>query len=145
MASPWSHVPHAAPDRELHEVQRITARVRSKGRWHGWVWLVLGVSSPLFLLGAVARPVRLPVGSLWIALVFMAVTGGLVVWHQRRPVVSAAHRRADRPLTWAYVACMVATVAVLRWIGDDASWTVVPLALVPSVPCAIGAAWLLKQ
>lgn len=124
----------------LDRAHRVSAGVRRQGRWHGWVWLAIGVLTPMFLLGT-TDGVVLRGWQLWVAVALMAAGAVLAVWETRRGVLGREAAAVDTPFTWAYVASMVAVavvVVVFAPVGPP-GWFVA-VALVPSVPCLV-AAW----
>ncbi|MFP3914022.1 MAG: hypothetical protein ACLFWM_04040 [Actinomycetota bacterium] len=128
------------PQAALDRAQRVGDTVRRRGRWHGWVWLTMGLITPVFLIGANVNSVP-GATQFWIAIGFMTVGGVLAVWETRRGVWSREAVKADRPFTWAYMTGIVA-FAVPTIILDPIrppAW-LVALALLPSIPCFL-AAW----
>lgn len=127
------------PRTALDRARRVEDSVRRRGRWHGWVWLVLGLITPVFLIGVYAD--ALPgETSFWIAVGFGVAGASLAIWETRRGLWGREAARANRSVTWGYMAAMGA--AALLAISFDPSglpvWWVV-FSLVPSVPCFVGA------
>lgn len=128
------------PGAAFDHAQRVGETVRRKGRWHGWVWLTIGLITPVFLIGANANSVPGAV-QFWIAIGFMIVGAVLAIWETRRGLWSREAAKADRPFTRAYILAIV-LFAIPTIILDPTGappWFVA-LALVPSIPCLI-AAW----
>lgn len=128
------------PRAALDQARRMESVAQRRGRWHGWVWLAIGLITPIFLIGAIAEAVSRPI-QFWIAISFMVVGATLAIWEARRGLWGREAAKVDRPFTWAYVAAMVAVllVAIILDPSGPPTWYVA-LALVPSVPCFI-AAW----
>lgn len=117
---------------------------RARDRWHGWVWLVVAMVSPVFLIGTHAAFLSRPQQFL-VALAFG--TGGLMLWilEAHRGTAGQEARRIDRPVTLAYIALMVvvASIAIVWEPVGPPAWFVV-VSLLPSVPCAVGAWRILR-
>lgn len=135
--------PPVTPDVAAGQVEQVRRRVRTKGRWHGWMWLAMAVATPVFLIGTQVDEYSWL--SFWVAIAYMVL--GFVLWQvdARRPVRSRAHARVERPATVAFVVTMV-VVAVATIVLDPSGapgWYVV-LALLPAVPAAVAAAVVLR-
>lgn len=124
----------------LDHAREVENTIRRRARWHGWVWLTIGILTPVFLIGANAN--ALPAeAQFWTAIGFMTVGGVLAIWETRRGIWGREAVEADRPATWAYMIAIVA-FAIPTIVLDpvDPPLWLIGLALVPSIPCFI-AAW----
>lgn len=133
------------PRMALDQAQQIEETVRRRGRWHGWVWLTIGLITPVFLIGANVNSVPGPV-QFWIAIAFMAIGGFLAIWETRRGLWSREAAKADKPFTWAYI-IGIGVFAVPTIILDPSSaplW-LVALAFLPSIPCFMAAGRILSR
>ena len=122
------------------QAQSMAATVRRRGRWHGWVWLTLGLATPVFLVVAVTD-VAAGAARTAIAIAFALLAGLLAVWETKRGLWGRQAARVDRTATTAYVVAMAvaAAAAVAGDVADAPAWYLV-LAVLPSVPCFV-AAW----
>lgn len=130
------------PHHALRHAEEVGAVVRRRARWHGWVWLVAAVSTPMFLIGTRSDAVP-PSVQFWIAVGFGAVGLALAVWEGRRGVTGRQTALLDRPITGLYVALMLVIALVTIAIDPDGTpaWYIA-LACLPSIPCLV-AAWLI--
>lgn len=127
------------------QAARVRSRVRAKARWDGWVWLVVGLATPAFLIGVQVDAAAAGQLSLIVAVAFGVL--GLTLWalEARRPVTGRAATRVDRPATWAYAATVVA-VSVVTIVTDPVGppgWYVA-VALVPALPAVAAAVIVLR-
>lgn len=123
----------------LGEVRRIDRRARSSGRWHGWLWLAIGVMTPTFFISVYSDS-----GDFGLAVAVAFMVAGLVLWfwESRRPVLGREGARIDKPLTWIYVALMtLVSILATTVLPDGFSVWLLLAGMVPAVPCLIGA-WL---
>lgn len=128
------------PQAALDHARQVEDTIRRRARWHGWVWLTMGIITPVFLIGANVNAVP-GEAQFWTAIGFMTVAGVLAIWETKRGVWGREAVEADRPATWAYVIGIVAFAIPTIVVDpvDPAIW-LIGLALVPSIPCFI-AAW----
>lgn len=129
----------------LDQARRVENTIRRRARWHGWVWLTIGVITPGFLIGANVNAVPGAV-QFWTAIGFMTVAGVLALWETKRGVWGREAVEVDRPATWAYMIAIVA-FAIPTIVLDPVTppiW-LIGLALVPSAPCFIAAWRILRR
>lgn len=132
------------PRAALAHARSVSERVRRQGRWHGWVWLIVAVATPVFLIAtrsdALSRETQF-----WIAVGFGALGGGLALWEARRGVVGREAAIVDRPMTVAYAALVVAAALVAIVLNPEGppAWFIA-VALLPSIP-ALVAGWLVLK
>ena len=128
------------PSTAFDHAQNVGETVRRKGHWHGWVWLTIGLITPVFLIGANVNSVPGAV-QIWIAIGFMTVGGVLAIWETRRGLWGREAAKADKPFTWAYmIAIVLFAVPTIILDPTRADAWLITLALLPSIPCLI-AAW----
>lgn len=128
------------PAAALERAEQVGANVRRRGRWHGWVWLTIGLASPVLLVVTATDVVEGPV-RMGTAIGFMLLAGLLAVWETRRGLWGRQAARTDRATTAAYVVTMAvaALTGIVGEVADAPAWYMA-LAALPAVPCFI-AAW----
>lgn len=133
------HPSELTPQHASDRAEQIGSKVRGAARWHGWVWVVIAIITPIFWLGTreggLPRPMHF-----WVALGFCALGLLLVFWERRRGVIGRHTARLDRPVTVAYVGAMFVVALVVIFWEPRFTPAFIALAALPSVPCVI-AAW----
>lgn len=133
-----------SPAAALTNANNVDARARRSARWPAWLWLVLGVTMPIHLIGSPLVPDGWPqivVG--WLPLV-VAVAG--IVYSARQRVTSRLLSKLVWPVTLTFVA--------LTWLSIAAQFTILPpnstaglvlFGLLPALPCFYGAWRVLSE
>ncbi len=131
----------AHEDERLHAgaalavIARVDRRVRGKARWHAWVWLIAGASTAGAYVSQAAFAGDL--GDV-IAVAYVALALLLACYACRQRVVGRDAARIERRMACAYLALCALTV-VLESTVVPAWWSpwVIPVGLLPAMPCAV--------
>lgn len=136
------HEQHLSPEIAAAEVQRVTRQVQHRGRWPGWMWLVMAVVTCGFFLatGSGNRLLTDVVGPL-------PLVAAVVIYllASRQPVVARrALASGDKQLSYAFLATVVVGTAIdLTVLPKGFSAWLVLLAVLMAVPCLVGSwRWL---
>lgn len=131
-------------DAARRQAARVSGHTRAAARWHGWVWLLLALATPPFVVTITSGTAALGL-QIGIAAAFGAIGLTCALWETRRGVVGRETARIHLPMTSLYAATMVAlAAAVVLFEVEDSPWFWA-CALAPSVPCLIAAWRVLRE
>lgn len=132
------------PSDALDSAAAIDARSRRNGRWPAWVWLVLGVTMPVHLIGSPLVPdgwPRVVVGFLPLA---VAVIG--ILYSARQRAASRLVARLVWPVTAGFVLLTFAALLLQNVVVPEGEVTGLVLSgLLPAIPCFYGAWRVLSE
>jgi hypothetical protein len=124
----------------LDEIGRMDRRVRAKSAWYGVFCLIISISAAAYvivshLLGAGH------VAVLWLILGTLLVLGAIYWVHGRRQhVVSRAQAHLDLPMGIGTIGLMGVALALRGvFVPDGLSLWLALVALLPAIPCLVGA------
>lgn len=127
-----------SPSAALDNATEIDARARRAARWPAWVWLVLGVTMPVHLIGSHLVSdewSRVAVGLLPLV---VAVVG--IIYSARQRATSRLMGRLVWPITGIFVALTVTSVLLQHFVVPEGAVTgLVLCGLLPAAPCFYGA------
>ena len=133
------HAIEEAVEHAVDEVEEVDEELRASGLWIGWLWLVLGVATTVFLL--VFGSGSDSGFALAVALAFAGISLALALWAELPSVTDSVGAKLERPVTRAYfVAAVIAVVVILLDVLPEGfSAGLLLIALLPAIPCLIGA------
>lgn len=133
------HAVEHAVEHAIEEIEEADEEARSSGAWIGWLWLVLGVATTIFLviIGSTADSGL----ALAAALGFAGLTLAMTLYFELPSVVDSVGAKLEQPVTRAFfIAVAVAVLIIVTGVLPEgfSIWLLL-VALLPAVPCLIGA------
>lgn len=124
----------------IDHIRHIDRRVRAESAWYGVYCLIIAAATSAYvivshLLGAGSAAV------LWLILGTLVVLGAMYwVYGRQQRVVSLAQARLDVPMGVGSIVLMGVALAVRQaMVPEGFTPWLVPVALLPAIPCLVGA------
>ena len=133
-----------SPSAALSNATEIDARARRAARWPAWVWLVLGVTMPVHLIGSPLVPDGWPRVAVGLLPLVVAVVG--IIYSARQRATSRLMGRLVWPVTGVFTVLTVGSVLLQEFVLPEGSVTILVLCgLSPAIPCFYGAWRVLSE
>lgn len=127
-----------SPSAALDSASAIDAKARRAARWPAWVWLVLGVTMPVHLIGSQLVSDGWPRIAVGLLPLVVSVVG--IIYSARQGATSRLMSRLVWPVTGAFVVLTVVAVILQNFVIAEGSVVgLVLTGLLPAIPSFYGA------